>query len=243
MVSIWIIAKREFKRYFNSPVAYAVAASIYLILGGIFSLNIYFYLPSGQMSPDGRMLIQPLVLILVFATPAITMRLLADEQRMGTMELLLTAPIRDWELVIGKWLGAFGFMLVVLSVTWIYPLIIHRLAVPGIDQGVLISAYAGLIALLAAMLALGVLASSLFASPVAAFFVGLALLLGLWVLGGAGSGAGQGSLVAGYLGLIDHFYDHLYMGVLDLSDLLYYLSLTALALFISSQIVESRRWR
>lgn len=243
MRAIWIIAQREFKRYFISPVAYALAAFMYVILGGIFSLNIYLGLPSGQINPDGRMVIQPLVLILVFVTPAITMRLLAEEQRMGTLELLLTAPVRDWELVVGKWLGSFGFMLSVVAVTWVYPLIIHRMTTPGIDQGVLISAYLGVLLLVSAMLALGLVGSALFSNSVAAFFAGLVVLLGLWIVGGLGSGVGTASQIAGYLGLMDHFYDNLYRGILEASDVLYYLSLTALGLFLATQIVESRRWR
>ncbi len=243
MRAIWIIAQREFKRYFISPVAYAVAAFMYLILGGIFSVNIYLGLPSGQINPDGRMVMQPLVLILIFVTPAITMRLLADEQRMGTLELLLTAPVRDWELVVGKWLGSFGFMLAVVAVTWVYPLIIHRLTTPGIDQGVLLSAYLGVLLMVSAMLALGLVASALFSSPLAAFFVGLLFLIGLWILGALSSGVGTVSQIAGYLGLVGHFYDNLYRGILEASDILYYLSLTALGLFLATQIVESRRWR
>jgi ABC-2 type transport system permease protein len=243
MSAVWIIAQREFKRYFSSPVAYAMAAFIYLILGGIFALNIYQRLPTGQLQADGRMLIQPLVLILVFVTPAITMRLLADEQRMGTLELLLTAPVRDWEMVVGKWLGSFGFMLSILAVTWIYPLIIHRLSTPGIDQGVLLSAYLGVVLMISAMLALGLVSSALFSSPVAAFLVALTILVGLWIVGALGSGAGTFSQVAGYLGLMDHYYNNLYRGILEASDILYYLSLTALGLFLATQITESRRWR
>src|SRR3970040_2199712 len=154
MHAVWIIAQREFKRYFISPVAYATAAFMFLILGGIFSLNIYLGLPSGQITPDGRMVLQPLTLMLVFITPAITMRLLADEQRMGTLELLLTAPVRDWELVVGKWLGALGFMFSIVAVTWGYTRLLPRLTSPGIDQGVLVSAFLGVVVVVAALLAL-----------------------------------------------------------------------------------------
>jgi ABC-2 type transport system permease protein len=134
-------------------------------------------------------------------------------------------------------------MLTVIAVTWIYPLIIHRMTTPGIDQGVLVSAYLGMVLMVSAMLALGLVGSALFSSSVAAFFAGLAALLALWIVGGLGSGVGLASQVAGYLGLMDHFYDNLYRGILELSDVLYYLSLTALGLFAATQIVESRRWR
>jgi ABC-2 type transport system permease protein len=158
--NIWIIASKEFRQYFISPVAYAVATLVFLILGGIFFINVYFALRGSQIDPDGRLVLGPLVTILLFATPAVTMRLLAEEQRMGTIELLLTAPIRDWEVVVGKWLGAFLFMLVILAFTWVYPLILNRMTSPGIDQGVLISAYLGLVLLVGSMLAIGVLVSA-----------------------------------------------------------------------------------
>jgi ABC-2 type transport system permease protein len=243
MRSIWTIAGREFRRYFISPIAYAGAAFIFLILGGIFSLNVGFGLPTGQINPDGRMVVQPLVFVLLFVTPAFTMRLLAEEQRMGTLELLLTAPVRDWELVVGKWLGSFGFMMVIVSGTWIFPILINRFTDPGIDQGALIGAYIGLVGFVSAILAIGVFASSLFSSPAASYVTGVGITLGLWILGGVRAGLSAGSQIIAYLGLVNHYYDNLYQGIIDLSDLVYYASLTVLALFLTSQIVESRRWR
>lgn len=243
MRNVWIIARREFRQYFVSPVAYAVAAMMLLILGGLFAINFYLGLMTGQVTPDGRLVIGPLVTILVFAVPAITMRLLAEEHRMGTIELLLTAPVRDWELVVGKWLGAMGFMLVLLATTWIYPLILHRLTTPGIDQGALVSAYIGLVLLVSAIVAIGVLISSLFTNPVPAFFTTLGVLLVLWIIGNFAQGSGWWSEVLRYLSLVDHYYANLYRGVLDLGDVVYFLSLTALALFLGSQVVEARRWR
>lgn len=238
-----IIAGREFRQYFTSPVAYAVATMVLLILGGIFAINMYFGVLYGQVNPDGRMVLGPLVTILLFATPAITMRVLADEHRMGTIELLLTAPVRDWELVVGKWLGAMGFVVLILAVTWVYPLILHRLTTPGIDQGVLVSAYIGLLVMVAAMVGIGVLVSALFTSPVAAFFTTSAVLLLLWIVGGFAGGSGSGGEILRYLSFVDHYYGNLYRGVLDLGDIVYYLSLTALALFLGRQVVEARRWR
>jgi gliding motility-associated transport system permease protein len=243
MRNIWILASREFRQYFISPIAYALATMLYLILGGVFFINVYFGLEGGQISPDGRIVIGVMVTILLFATPGITMRLLSDEYRMGTMELLLTAPIRDWELVVGKWLGAFGFMLAVLALTWIYPLILHRMTSPGIDQGALVAAYVGLVLMVGAMLAVGVFISALFRSPVAAFFVSLGAMLALWIVGSLGSSGGILGPLAGNLSLSEHYYNNFYYGVLDLGDAAYFLSLTALALFLGTQVIEARRWR
>jgi ABC-2 type transport system permease protein len=243
MRNVWIIAGREFRYYFVSPVAYVVAVMFLLILGGLFAAQLYLGVQYGQVTPDGRVVVDPLVTILLFATPAITMRLVADEQRMGTMELLLTSPVRDWEVVVGKWLGAMGFMLILLLATWVYPLILHRLTSPGIDQGVLVSAYLGLVLMAGAMVAIGVFISSLFHSSVAAFFVTLLVLLFLWIVGIFGRGAGSGSEFLSYLSFVDHYYSNFYQGLLDLSDAVYYVSLTALALLLGSQVVEARRWR
>jgi len=243
MAASWVIAKREFRHYFTSPLAYAVAAFIFLILGLFFFINIYFGVQQGSIRPDGTIVIRPLVTILIFVLPALSMRLLADEQRMGTMELLLTAPVRDRELVIGKWLGSFAFLLVILAITWVYPLIINWLASPGIDQGVLVSAYIGLALFVGAALAVGTLFSAIFSNPITAFFVTLAVLLGLWLIEGLGSGAGGGAQLAEYLSLVSHFYRNLNRGVLDLGDILYFVSLTGLSLFLGSKAIESRRWR
>ncbi len=237
-----IIAEREFRQYFASPLAYAFGAMLYLILGFLFLLNFSFGMRGGQISPDGTLLIPPMIFMLTIATPALTMRLLADEHRMGTLELMLTAPVRDWELVVGKWLGSFGFMLVVLAVTWVYPLMLHRMTSPGIDQGVLISAYAGLILFVATILGIGVLISASFDSPVVAFLVTLAVLLGLWVIRSLGGGGVFGQ-VADYINLLDHYYDNFHRGVLDLTDTVYFVSLTALSLFLGARVVETRRWR
>lgn len=243
MRTVWTIAAREYRHYFISPLAYVGAAIIFLVLGGIFSLNVGFGLPAGNLNPDGRMVIQPLVIVLMFVTPAFTMRLLAEEQRMGTLELLLTAPVRDWELVLGKWLGSMGFMLTILAGTWVFPILINQFTDPGIDQGVLVSAYIGLVGLVGAVLAIGVFSSSLFSSPAASYVVGVGVVLLLWIIGGVRAGLSPASQLVAYLGLLNHFYDNLYQGILDLGDLLYYVSLTALGLFLASQVVESRRWR
>ena len=243
MRNVITIAWKELRLYFASPIAFAVATMVYLILGGIFFINVYFGLQGETIPPDGRIVINPLVTILLFATPAITMRLLADEQRMGTIELILTAPVKDWELIVGKWLGSFAFMFLLIAVTWIYPLIIHRMSEPGIDQGVLLSAYLGLIFMVGALLAIGVFISALFKSSVAAFFPTLAVFLGLWIMESFGSGVGLGSEIIRNLSFVSHYYETLFLGMIDLGDLIYYFSLTALALFLGTQVTEARRWR
>jgi ABC-2 type transport system permease protein len=243
MRNIWTIAKREYKLYFNTPIAYIVAFIILLILGILFFAN----LQSGMMqgyAPGVEVVLGPLVTLFLFGTPAITMRLLAEEQRMGTIELLLTAPVRDYELVVGKWLGGWLFLLTIIAVTLIFPFVLNLMVEPGIDQGPLITGYLGLLLLSAALVAIGVAISALFSNQIAAFFTTLGVLLVLWLISMPSQEAGvSGGSLLSYLDITEHFYATLYRGIIDLSDVVYFLSLTALALFLASVVVEMRRWR
>jgi ABC-2 type transport system permease protein len=243
MRNVWTIASREYKLYFSSPAAYMVAFMILLRLGIIFYANIAGSMIQ-QFPPSIQGVLGPLTTILLFVTPAITMRLLAEEQRLGTMELLLTAPVRDWELVVGKWLGGFLFLLTILAVTWLYPIVMNQMVDPGIDQGPLITGYLGMVLICAALVAIGVAVSSLFSNQIAVFFATLGIYLVLWLIGvpTQAMGAGGGELLS-YLDITEHFYNTFYQGIIDLSDVIYFLSLTALALFLGTVSVETRRWR
>ena len=188
----------------------------------------------------------PLVaLLLVLSAPALTMRLISDEARMGTLELLLTAPIRDFELVIGKWLGAMFYILSLLLVTLIFPIVTSRFVTPGIDWNVILTSYLGMILLAGVFLALGTAVSAMFTNQVTAFFVSLALFIVLWWLVGfpAQVISGDSARLFEYLDMKTHFYGALDSGVINLSDIVYYVSLIALGLFTGSAAVEMRRWR
>ena len=243
MRNAWTIARREFRHYFVSPIAYAVAIFLFVVLGILFYVTVSFGVATGQIPPDGRVVMGYLVYLLLWTAPFLTMRLIAEEAASGTIELLLTAPIRDWELVLGKWLGAMGFAGLLLALTWIYPIVLHRMTTPGIDQGTLLVAYFGLFLMTGAILAIGVMISAFFRNTLAAGFATLAVVLVLWVIGGLASGYGGVNEIVRYLSFSDHLFDNLLQGVIDLSDVVYYVSLTVLALFAASQIVESRRWR
>ncbi len=248
MRNIWIIAKREYNHYFISPIAYVVAFMILLTVGIIFAINIFYFIQNAFQSfgqvPDVSPITGAFGFLLVLSIPAITMRLLADEARMGTLELLLTAPVRDFELVAGKWLGGLLFMLTILAVTLVYPLILNSLVSPGIDQQVVISSYLGVLLVMASFLALGVGISAIFTNQVAAFFITLSVFVFLWWLIGFPAQVLQGSAseVFRYLDMKTHFYDALNVGSIRLSDLVYFISLIALGLFIGTTAVETRRW-
>jgi ABC-2 type transport system permease protein len=245
MKNIWTIARREYNFYFSNPAAYIILFSMMLILG------IYFYyfdllgaFLQHYVPPIGRLL-GLLATLLMLATPALTARLLAEEHRSGTIELLLTLPVRDSELVVGKWLGACLFMLTVVAMTLAFPFTLNLFVDPGIDLGPVLSGYLAVILLCFALSAAGVAVSSLFTSQVAAFVTtSIFLVLVWWILGPVGQAAGEASssaLVIRYLDWGAHFYDNLLRGILDVPDILFYLSVTLFALVMATLAVEYRR--
>jgi len=250
MRNVWTIARREYKLFFVSPVAYVVAF-VFLILLGYISfysglVEAIAYSMYYQSPPPGPEIVtgQWMVILLVFSMPAITMRSIAEELRMNTMELMLTAPVKDWELIVGKWLGAFLYMLTLLAVTLVFPLVVNFMVKPGIDQGVLLTGYIGLALMVASLVAIGIFISSLFNNQVVVFFVTFVAMLLLWfVVRPLGSDTGgTGNQILTYLNLINH-YINFYQGTINLSDIVYYLSLTSLALFLGTVSIEVRRWR
>jgi len=248
MQNIWTIARREYKVYFNSPIAYVISLLILIVLGIMFVINIIFISQNATQyygsAPDISMITGPFAFMLVLSLPALTMRLISEEHRMGTMELLLTAPLRDWELVVGKWLGSFLFMLTLIGFTLLFPIILNFMVNPGIDQGLMMSAYLGIILVSAAFLGIGVGISAMFTNQFAAFFATLITFVVLWwMIGFPAEVLPAGAEVFRYLDMKTHFYDTLNAGVINLSDIIYFLSLTALGLFTGSISIEARRWR
>ncbi len=246
MRNIWTIASKEYDQYFASPIAYLVMFVILFVVGIFFYLQLQAaYIQ--QFAPGVDITAGPLAALMMLSIPALTTRTLAEERRTGTIELLLTAPIRDWELVVGKWLGVFLLLLTIIAITLVFPLVLNQLVSPGIDQGQLIAAYLGLILVAAALSAVGVFISSLFSNQIAAFATTLGILILLWwVIGPIAQTVGPvgrfGDLIT-YLNFNDHFYSNMLRGILDLKDVIFYLSVTALCLFLGTMTVETRRWR
>jgi ABC-2 type transport system permease protein len=247
MRNIWTIAKREYDNYFNSPLAYVVALAILLPLGIYFALIMFvsaeqaFY---GGGAPQTNPITWLFVFLMVFLSPALTMRLLSDEARMGTLELMLTAPVRDFELVAGKWLGAMMFVLSIALITLVYPIIMNNFVSPGIDWMLVLASYIGLVLVCSAMLALGVGISAVFTNQFAAFFTTLGLFFFLWfMIGLPASYLPTGGDVLNYLSLSTHFSQSMNNGSMTLGGIAYYLSLTALGLFVGTTAIEIRRWR
>ena len=247
MRNIWTIASREFRLFFSTPIAYAIAFVILLTVGVVVGINLLDaaqYAMYGGYVPDSTIITGTMAFLFVLSLPAVTMRLLADEQRNGTLELLLTSPIRDHELVIGKWLGAFLFVLLIILSTLVYAIILNGVIDPGIDQGLMVASYLGIILVAAAFLGIGIGISAMFDNQLAAFFVTLIVLMILWwMIGWPANLLPTGGDFFRYMNMQNHFYETFNRGVIAVSDLVYFLSLTGLGLFLGSVSIEMRRWR
>jgi ABC-2 type transport system permease protein len=198
-----------------------------------------------------------LAYLLAFMAPFFTMRLLAEERRTGTLELLLTSPLRDWEVVLGKWLGALLFFIAITAFLVLFAAVImyyeptHQvisvagisLSIGNLDLGPTFTGYFGVLLEAAALLALGLLCSSLTKNQILAAFVALVFGLTLVFLLGLGSFLPPPlSTITQYIGAYDHFASF-NQGRIVLSDLVYFLTVIAGALFLTVRVLESRRWR
>jgi ABC-2 type transport system permease protein len=243
MRNIWTISKRELGHYLAGPIGYLAAFALMLILGLIFFTNIqvaFLY----TTAPSPQFIIAPIGFLLIFLVPAITMGSIADEYKTGTLETIMTAPVRDWELIVGKWLGGVFFFLGLLVLTWIFPLILNQFVTPGIDQGLLVSGYLGVFLLMAAFVAIGVFTSSLLNNSIAAYFLTFAILLALWMISAPSQIATTaGNSILNYLDFSEHFYPTFLSGVITLKDIVFYISSAALMLFLGTASLEARRWK
>ena len=230
------IAWRETKAYFLTPTAYVVG-SMFLVLTGIFFV---FEITSTFPEATVRGLVEWASFFMVFLSPLLTMRLLAEEQKLGTLELLLTAPVRDWEVVVGKYLAALITMVVTVIMTLYYVLLLYSFGDP--DTGPVLSSYLGLVLYGAAALSVGLLASSLSSNQIVSAVVGTAALLTLSFLDAVAQlVSGIAREVLNGLSMDAHLVDF-NRGVVDTSNIVYYLSITAVFLFMTVRLLETRRW-
>src|SRR5579883_271112 len=235
--NIGTIAGKELYTYFASPIAYLVIAAFLVTNGYLFSIILF-----GCRSASMTGVFSDMAIIMLFLSPAITMRLLSEEQKSGTIELLLTSPLRESELVLGKWLAAMAFFIVMLILTLPYPLFLMKYGQP--DLGPILAGYVGTIMLVGIFLAVGLLLSSLTQNQIVAWAMSFGVLLVLWLFQGAGQnfGTGGAASVIQYLALAPHF-DGFTSGNIQVKDLVYYASLILVALFLTTRVIETRRWR
>jgi ABC-2 type transport system permease protein len=231
------IAQRELKSYFVSPVAYVVTAFFLLIAGYLFSVIL---LQSNEATL--RFLISNLSVIWLFITPFLTMRLLAEEQRTGTIELLLTNPVREFELVIGKYLGAILFLFFMLLPTLYYPALLYMLGGQP-DTGPMAAGYLGVILQAGAFLAVGLLMSSLTENQMIAAMLSFAVLLVLWLADAVANNLGAPvNNIVRYLSITQHFQDFS-RGVIDTTHVVYFVSMIVACLVLTMLSLQTRRWR
>ena len=252
---IWPIWKKELRLYFTSPVAYVVV-TIFLVIAGYFFYSIFafFSLASMQSAMNPQMgrdmnvtdnVMRPLFsnisVILLLLMPLVTMRLFAEERRSGTIELLLTYPVRDGAVLVGKYLSALGLYALMLTLTLLYPAMLAYFA--RVEWGPLVTGYLGLLLMGSSFLAVGVFASSLTENQIVASVTTFGILLIFWVIGWSADYAGGpwGKLLT-HLSILEH-YDSFAKGVLDTKDVIYYLNFTILALFLTLRSLEARRWK
>ena len=237
MRAVQAVAWKEIQIYFSSPTAYIIG-TIFLALAGFF-----FVRDLGEPFPEASLstFFQGATIVLVLLAPVLTMRLMAEEQKLGTIELLLTSPVRDWEVVIGKYLASMVFLLGTLVLTLYYTVLLVVYADP--DPGPIYAGYLGLVLYGAAALAIGLLTSTLTSNQIVAAAVAMGILLVLYFADAASGSLGTtASNIIGQVGIKSHF-DDFERGIIDTRHVVYFICFIAFFLFLTIRALEIRRWR
>jgi ABC-2 type transport system permease protein len=240
------VFKREFTAYFRSPVAYFIAFAVLLFFGVLFNGYVAFSVQQSQPA-DSTTIPALLVFLMFLIGPLLTMRLIAEESREGTLEVLMTLPMGEGQFVIGKFLAAWGYYTILLLLTIIYHLILTTIGVP--DLGAAFGAYFGAWLYGGAVLALCMIWSAVTEDQIVAAFLSAATILVLYLADSAAAAIAESDIIAGAadfvreLGLQAHYNFTLALGIIRAEDVLYFLFLIIGALFITTRIVEIRRWR
>ena len=254
MSNIWTIARKDFRAYFTSPIAYIVIAGFMGIMGWMFFFNLsHFNMQAmqyqqfgggkGASITDG--IIRPLYgnmnVIFLFMVPFITMRLFAEEKKLQTISLLLTSPVTLTEIILGKFLSSFLLVSVMLGLTIVYPIVLFATGNP--DGGPIITSYVGTLLLASCYLALGILFSAMTENQIVAGALTFAAGLFFWLVSWATQSAGPvWSELLTYLSLISH-YNNFAQGLLNSADVVFYLSFIGIGLFLTHRVLDSYRWR
>jgi ABC-2 type transport system permease protein len=249
--NIAAIAGKELRSYFASPVAWVIMALFALIFGYFFRVMLEFYLMESMRSQFGasgnvnERVVRPLLsnasVLILFLLPMLTMRAYAEEKRSGTIELLLTSPLTDVQIILGKFLGAMGLFAAMLLVTMLDIAILFRLGNP--EWKPIVTGYLGLLLMGGCFISVGLLISSLTKNQIVAGFMTFAVFLLLWVINWFGEGSGPtGRAVLSFLSITEHL-DDFTRGIIDTKHVVYYLSFITFGLFLTAKSVDSERWR
>lgn len=253
MRNIWTVARRDFRSYFTSPIAYIMIGIFLFVMDFMFYNNLYYFkMQTLQFQGMGGKavsitdgIIRPLYgnmnVILLFVVPFITMRLIAEERKLQTIQLLLTSPITLTEIVIGKFLSALLLIGIMVLLTCIYPIIL--LGVGNPDVGPMFTSVLGTFLMAGCYLAIGLFYSSTTENQIVAAVLTFMTCLFFWLISWASQAAGPvwGEVLT-YLSLIGH-YNNFSQGILDVTDVVYYLSFMGVGLFLTHRVLDSYRWR
>lgn len=236
--TIYALAKKELMTYFNSPIAYIFIAG-FLVIGNWMFFNTFFLL--GQASMRNYFSFLPWLFLLL--TPAVTMRLWAEEKKSGTIEFLLTLPLTDWQVVLAKFFAALAFMIITLGLSMTVPLTVANLG--DLDWGVVLGGYLGAILLAGAYLSLGLFVSSLTKNQIIAFVVAIVSSFAFFIIGAdfvlATAPRALTPLMSA-IGLSSHF-NNIAKGLIDTKDVFYYLSFIFVFLWLNAKVIVNRSWK
>jgi len=255
MRNIVAIAQKELRSYFTSPIAYIVIGLFALFYGYFFALMVQVFVrnsmsmggpmggpPSMNINQDLlRPVLQNVTVLLLFVMPAITMRSYAEERRTSTIELLLTSPLSDLQIILGKFAGALSLYATMLAITAIHLGILFWYGSPELKP--MLTSYLGLLLLGGSFLSVGLFISTLTTNQIVAYILTFSVFLLLWIISWFGSvSTGLVTEVTQYLSIIEHF-DDFTKGVIDTTHVIYYLSLITFGLFLTAKSVDTERWR
>jgi gliding motility-associated transport system permease protein len=251
--NILAIAGKELRGYFASPMAYTIIGLFALLFGWFYYVYLHVFLEQSQRMMMGgggnvnvneqmiRGVLQNAAVIILFVMPLITMRTYAEEKRSGTIELLLTSPLTDTEIIVGKFLGTMTLFAAMLGVTIIDIAILFKLGNP--EWRPIAAGYLGLLFMGGCFIAVGLLISSMTKNQIVAGILTFAVFLMLWVINWLADSAGPtGRAILSFLSITDHF-DDFTKGIIDTKHVIYYLSFITFGLFLTSKSVDSERWR
>lgn len=251
--NVMAIARKELRSYFASPIAYVIIGLFALLFGWFFYAYLDLFVRRsagmGQMGGGANNINQDMIryvlmnsaIIILFIMPMITMRTYSEEKRSGTIELLLTSPLTDTEIIFGKFFGALGLYATMLAVTLLDMLLLFKFGNP--EWRPIAAGYLGLLLLGGCFVSLGLLISSLTKNQIVAGVITFAIFLVLWIINWTADQSGPTMrAVLNHLSIIDHF-DDFARGIIDTKHVVYYLSFITFGLFLTAKSVDSERWR
>jgi ABC-2 type transport system permease protein len=231
-----VISKREIRTYFNSPVAYIVVTVFTIVFGFFFFNNLFV-----EKQADMRAFFSLAPLMFCFFAPAVTMRLLAEERGSGTIEILITMPVRDWEVVVGKWLAAMALLVTTLALTAVFAVTVAKLG--PLDKGPALGGYLGLLLMGGSYIAIGVMASSFTRNQVVSLIIAFGICFALFLFGKILPFVPEKlQPIVSFLSTDTHF-ENVSRGVIDSRDVIYYASVILVSLLVATTSLESRKWK